>query len=435
MKKSEYFKQATKAGCHIKRAWVLSAFTLTQEAPDAWKNNPYTYRIVQTPTGHYFVNDQKQLEKIDGTEAGIPPFKVTDGIRLEPGDYTNVNKPIVASLGNILFNLCAIIPAFGNKVEFITGEIDVSDMEEKIITPRLKDTLKPGEKPDPNSLYVNEYLKFCDSFNYITEFNQMCTIALTPKAVSQAPGIVELRNKLVTENKDKIHDPVVVANIEKELLKHDAEFLKGDPSEKFLISKKSRDTVRKRLFVDYGTNTSLTNDYKVDMIEKSLCEGWDTTKLPEMIDSLRAGSYDRGKETQKGGEAVKWLYRGSANIRIMTDKDCGSKLGITVDVKKNNLSKLVGMRVITNDGSKLVETKDDAEQYLGKKIMVRSPMYCKLPFTDYCRYCVGERLGNNPSAGAGAITAVGSAAMLVSMKSFHASSTKLVHIELEDYMS
>ena len=433
MKKSEYFKLATKAGCHKKRAWVLSAFTLTQEPPEAWKNNPYQYRIVQTPTGHFFVNDQQQLEKIDGTEAGIPPFKVDDGIKLDTGDYPNVSKPIVASLGNILFNLCAIVPAFGSKVEFITGEIDVSNIEEKIITPRLKDTLKPGEKPDPNFLYVNEYIKFCDSFNYITEFNHMCTIALTPKAVSQAPGIVELRTKLIAENQDKIHDPVVVANIEKELLKHDAEFLKGDPSEKFLISKKSRDTVRKRLFVDYGTNTSLTNDYKVDMIEKSLCEGWDTTKLPEMIDSLRAGSYDRGSETQKGGAAVKFLYRGSSNIRIL-DQDCGSKLGTTIDVKEYNLPKIIGMRVIESNGTKLVETKEDASQYLGKKIMVRSPLYCKLPFTDYCRHCVGERLGTNPSSGAGAITGLGSAAMLVSMKSFHASSTKLVRINLEDYM-
>ena len=118
MKKSEYFKLATKAGCHKKRAWVLSAFTLTQEPPEAWKNNPYQYRIVQTPTGHFFVNDQQQLEKIDGTEAGVPPFKVDDGIKLDTGDYPNVSKPIVASLGNILFNLCAIVPAFGNKVEF-----------------------------------------------------------------------------------------------------------------------------------------------------------------------------------------------------------------------------------------------------------------------------------------------------------------------------
>ena len=82
-------------------------------------------------------------------------------------------------------------------------------------------------------------------------------------------------------------------------------------------------------------------------ITKSLAEGWDITKFPEMMDGSRAGSYSRGAETMLGGEQVKWLLRTSSNMRI-TQKDCGSRLGYRMQVTPTTIKQLVGFSIVDN---------------------------------------------------------------------------------------
>ncbi len=440
MNRIEFFKKACHEGLYKQRRWVISAFTVVQEGADDWKKDPYDYRIVQTPTGIFFVDpegpvdtENKTLSPLEGKRLTEAPFHFREAVELKIGELPNVKKDIITTLGNMFFNLCAIIPAFGPKLEFITDSVKISNVESEIAK-RLKDTPGPDEARNDNDLYVDEYIRFCDSFAYLTEFTQVCTIAITPKAITQAPGTIELRNKLLEENKDKLDDPAVVARIEAVLLKHDAEYLKDDPSENFLITKKSRNVVRKKLFLDYGADPGLTTSFKVDLIAKSLSEGWDVNKLPTMIRASRAASYDRGAETQLGGEAVKWLYRASSNVNII-DTDCGARLGLAISVNEYNKNKLVGMNVITQTSTKLVKDANEAGQYLGKRLMVRSPMYCKLSKTDYCKVCVGERLGANPNSGATAVSRLGSVFLALSLKKFHAVGLSLERATLEEIMS
>ena len=64
-------------------------------------------------------------------------------------------------------------------------------------------------------------------------------------------------------------------------------------------------------------------------------------------------------------------------------------------------------------------TPDVIEKYMGKKIKVRSPMYCKLPHTDYCAICVGPRLAESPTGASSAIAEYGSTMLLMFMKAVH----------------
>ena len=45
MDKRTYFKLATRAGLYAKRQWVISAFSIIQESPDAYTKDPYPYRF------------------------------------------------------------------------------------------------------------------------------------------------------------------------------------------------------------------------------------------------------------------------------------------------------------------------------------------------------------------------------------------------------
>ena len=99
MNKMQYFIQACKAGLHKKRSWVFSAFTLVQESMDEWKKDAHPYRLVQTANGCFFVHPESlELEKLDDTKGGEPPFKLMQGIDLKTGEFERVSRDVRVSL-------------------------------------------------------------------------------------------------------------------------------------------------------------------------------------------------------------------------------------------------------------------------------------------------------------------------------------------------
>ena len=211
---------------------------------------------------------------------------------------------------------------------------------------------------------------------------------------------------------------------------YDKEYIKGDLGEGFLIKGDAYSKVRKKLFSMHGAEVGLEEATKLELIKNSLNEGWDMNAFPEMNNSLRAGSYNRGQETMKGGEAFKWLQRSSSNINITID-DCGSGLGIVLDVNDTNYSSLVGFTLVTKEGMLKIPDLETAKKYIDKKVMMRSPMFCKVGKTDFCHTCVGENLSNNPTGASVAITGFGSTMMQIQMKKMHGQTLQLAKMDFK----
>jgi hypothetical protein len=246
--------------------------------------------------------------------------------------------------------------------------------------------------------------------------------------MTAAPGIVELKKRLLEENKDRLHDPATIAKIDAELVAYDKEYLKGDLGEGFLITNKSFNIVRKKLFGMHGAEVGLEDKVEVDLIENSLSQGWDTNNFAAMNNSLRAGSYARGTQTMLGGEAFKWLQRASSNINV-TEDDCGSKLGTTLIVSETNLNFIIGFTIINTNGNTFIENEEQAKHYIGKLVTVRSPMFCKLDSTNFCKTCVGVNLTNNPTGLSVAISSFGSKMLALMLAAAHAKSLTLAKME------
>lgn len=440
MNKLDFFLAAMAAGEFRRRAWVFSAFSLIREEPDAWKKNPYPYRIVQTPAGVLFVNpnNPQELESLEGVKVGEPPFAIKEHVVLTKGQVPNLvdHAQVETTYGNIFFNYTAVIWPFSKnmqagtcKLPFLLGRVSASQIEE-LILPRLADDPKAGEEGnDPgDKIFVSEYKKCADAMFYLAGFTQLCVPGATEKSMVAAPGIHELRAKLLAENKDRLHDASVVAQIQKRLIDYDRAYLKGDPAENFLISKKSFEVVRSKQFGMHGAEMGLAEGVDVKVIPTSLSEGLDVDHWDTYNNSLRAGSFNRGAQTMLGGESVKWLLRASSNITV-TQKDCGSAMGNEVVTK--DPSWLIGFSVVTPKGAELV-TKDNVGSYLGRKLVVRSPMYCKLDKTDYCATCVGERLAANPTALSAAVSEYGSAFLSIYMAAAHG---KQLQVAKMDYLT
>lgn len=447
MNKRQFYLDALKNGAYLITAWNISCFGLVSEAPDEWKSNPYPYRLVQQTNGYYYVNPENtsELLMITDARAGQPLFARNEYIRLEIGDVPNVTKPVDTCYGNVLANQIMFVYAFGNKFPFITGRFNV-DKIEKMIAQRLEDNpttqdeyqiveANISELADPTKapLFVDEYLRFANGTYSLVAYTQLFTPADTRKTMTQPPGVIELRNKLVTENAGRLHDRAVVADIATQLQALDAEYLKGDRGLDFLITDKSKKIVRSRLFLMYGAETGIEEKVTVDLIQKSLTEGWDIEKFPEMNNALRAGSYYRGKLTELGGAAVKEIFRAAGNL-AMTVEDCGSTIGLPSHFKSEESERIVGFTAINQDGSLTRITEDNVGEYVNKDIFLRTPQTCVLEHTDYCATCLGERLARNPTGMAMAAVEYGSAFLGIFMSAAHSKGIQTAKLSLKDVL-
>lgn len=429
MLKRDFLIAAFKTHEYKRRAFIYSAFAITKEAPDDWKKDPYPYRIVCTPTGYFFVNptNTQELLIIEDGVANTPLFNVKEPITITAEDIPNATGSIETTYGRLLFNYTALAYPFGKKIPYINEQVTPSKVEELIIK-RLKDNPEKDSDRNEQDIYIDEYLKFTDAMFYMVSFTQLCVPAFTPKSIITPVGINEYKKKLLEENKDKLSDPSTIAKIDAALVEYDKKWLEGDESEGFLISNKSRKVVRKKLYGMVGAEQGLEDKMEMDLVPNSLAEGWDINKFPEMSNIMRAGSFKRGAETQLGGVSVKWFFRATSNCNVTVD-DCGSKLGMDFLITENTLYKTIGF---TEVGKSERITEETAKQYVGKIVKLRSPMYCKLDKTDYCKTCVGERLANNPTALSVAITEYGSVMMAASMSAVHGKVLSLAKINYKE---
>lgn len=435
MHKNIFFVQALKNGAYIKNHWIFSCFSLTYENENKWKEDPYPYRVVQNPLGFFYVNPENtsELIKLEGYVNGSPLFTFKDRVELKSGDIENLDTDIITTVGNALFNKMCLVNAFGSKIKYVNKRVSVAELED-VIAPLLQNTPGKDEERQDKYLYVDEYLKFVDSVFHLTNFSQLCVWGATRKVITPPPGIKEFKQGLIEKYRDNLNSSTTIAKIDRELVEFDAEYLKGDPGLNFLLSDKSRKIVRKKKYLFYGAEPGLDDSVKLIPIINSLNEGWDIARFPEMNNALRAGSFNRGAQTELGGEAVKWLLRASSNI-VITKDDCGSRVGKPMEVTANNHRKLVDFSIVTQEGSKLIEPEDDTSQYIGKKLMVRSPMYCNLSVTDYCSTCVGKKLAKNPTGLSMTISEYGSSFLSLFMAAAHAKQLSLQKADLDKIIS
>lgn len=434
MNKYDFFIKAIKSNTFLLKSWIISCFSIIHEDKEKWREDPYAYRVIQTPAGAFFIDPEARKEgedfvltPIEGYSKGSPIFSFKDRILLKAGDVKNLKEDIETTLGNLLFNLICVIYAFDNKIAYINKKVSLSELENQIAG-LLNDTPSAEQERSKDKLYVDEYIKFVDAVFYLTNFSQLCVWAATEKVLTAPPGIKEFKKQLLEKYKDSLTDDTTLAKIDAELVAFDAEYLKGDPGENFLLSNKSRAIVRKRKFLNFGAERGIDEKTGLVPIFSSLEDGWEVDKFPIMMDNLRSGVFKRGAETELGGESVKWLLRASSNI-VVTADDCGTLIGEPMLVTKSNNKKLIDFSILINNETKFVSNEEESSKYIGETLMVRTPMYCKLDKTDYCKVCVGRKLSENPTGLSMTISEYGSEFLTLFMKAMHGKQLEIVKID------
>jgi hypothetical protein len=302
-----------------------------------------------------------------------------DRFTLETGMIPNfVGEPVETTLGVFLLNNNTLVKAFGDKIPYVNGKWNVKKIEAKIAEEVIAGNIKPEQ--------VNRYV---DYIHFLSGFNDFCVPALSEKAITANDIVTKRRDELLAQYKDQMNDPNVVLMIENELIALDKSLMEGDVSSGFLINGKNFDVQRKRMFLMMGLLESFGDETEgFNASTTNLNDGWKEGEMPILSNDIRRGSYSRAIATAKGGAETKMLGRNFQDSTIVMD-DCGTTRGLSVVLTKDRVRFFMYRTIIENDQLILL-TPDIINGYIGKTIVVRSPMYC-VAKDGYCYTCMDSR--------------------------------------------
>lgn len=421
---SEYFLKAINNNAFYQKEWVLEAFSYCDfiESTGEGLQNYKLFHKPEDSKNLYTVIDG-EVHVIDDWTPAAPVLRFRQAITLNPNDLPNVSEKTLTTYGNVLVNAYIFIYAFGNKVAFKTGRIDTVKFE-RTLAANLLDTPPEGSTRDNSKFYVDEYLKYGEAMASLEGFSMLCVQAASINTMVPNPIVVKRRDELFAEYKDQLGDPAIIAKIQMELVKLDMETLSEDESRDFYVKNKSWGVIRMKRFIMYGLDGGFGDQSNAKLIKKSLDEGWDVEAMPAMIDSLRSGSYARGKETALGGESVKSFYRIFQNVSVSED-DCGNNNGFMYDITEEDKSRFVGLNAIKGNQYYML-TEENISEHVGRNIELRTPMLCSTVAPNVCKVCVGETLAARPDAIHIVTSDVGSAFMGARMGAMHGKALKTV---------
>lgn len=409
----EYFKEALSKEYLDDILWYFSTMTIIKE-----ENN-----FLKVVDGKYVVKLGEVEEVITNkTPAEGPLISYTHKLKIDNTWLPNVSEPIETTMGRVIVNYTLLVSNFKDKIPFINGKIG-SDGIEDIISDKLR----------KDEVSVESYISFVNSCSFLQSLSKIVSVAATEKNITPPEGLEEFKKNLSLKF-DKEYgenwrdDSVIVTKFANELGKFDEDYLKDDPSYGKSITGKIKDNARKKMYLTmgkpagFGTGSTFT--------EGSLLDGYPKNKeqLKTIFNDSRNGSYGRGNETQKGGASAKELLRGSISMLIVKG-DCGSKIYNKLLVTKKNFESIKGVYTYTPNGPVPLT---DTESLIGKEILVRSPLYCKLEGKQYCGTCMGKTLENRRT-GINLLLAEVSAAILTeSLKAMHNTQTKTTKINMNE---
>lgn len=413
----EYFLFAMKHQCYNRKEWCFTTFT--HSTPVAVNNNPEPYigqLVTMTDGNTGYVSETGEAFAITGVVVNSATIRLADELTLESGDFANVKSKTVSTYGRALANAMVIVHAFGDKVPYMNEMWNIKQIN-NMIARMLKDDV----------ITVAELKLYYRQSYFISSLTQLCVPSASAKSVTTDPNIAVRKKELLELHKHELTDPAVVSKIEQELIAMDRAFIKGDISEGFYKADKSFNVTRKRSHLMHGGETSFSDETKIDVVPTSLQEGWDPENLPTLINSLRDGSFSRGAQTALGGEAVKAISRVFQNSFISED-DCGDKVGVPFVLDADNYNMFVGRYIVEDNKTPLTEAM--LKGYIGKVVVLRSPMSCKVPFTDYCKICMGDEISDNEKALSLLAVNVGSAFLSLFLAAFHGKALLTAKVDL-----
>ncbi len=432
MNKVDYFKAAIKSKAYLEKEWVLGIFTRVVDGMPKSNNvnldlqnvnGPiYPYRLFdvlddQSCWHYYDPEEPSKLKKLVGSNRMEPIYAGNEYVELVPGDLKCVDRIVKTRYYTCVINCCVLEWPFEGKLKY--SQKKFGGWLDKLVG---KNAFlgTDASKNTTGQITVPEIIKYHEALTFIRGFTQIATTSVTAKSLIPNKKVRALRDKLLAENKDKLHDPTVIVDIMQQLEALDRAELADDKSNAFYSVKNGAYSVKRMKVMNfYGTESGFGEmDDKPTTFTMSLDEKLPLNELPATIDTARFGSYSRGLLTALGGAKVKYAARIFQNSRIVMD-DCGTTQGSLWTLHPDNVDQLDSRYRINEQRKPELITAEFMKANMGKRIEVRTPTLCMAESPSFCSKCLDKYLALRPNGLYLAPMDVSSAFMGASMGAMH----------------
>lgn len=400
-----YFLLGLRDGSYEWKSWILRTFSASnlldeKEAEIKFKKafdgaefhkseKNYPYELFNSDGVLAFFDpksgDKVTIKNSSTTEALLD---INETIVCPKGIVPNIKEETLTTTGRLLFNQLACVFAFKEKIDFINDTIHFSDIE-KVISKNMRDMPEDPNAPlDRAFIYPSDMNAYYIGTGMLSGLNGISVPSATPYTLTPSPLAVAKAKELFERDKDKLNDPIVAARNWAEIAKLDKEYVKQDPNYGFLISGKSMNVARKKMFYCYGEEYSMDGT-EMTFISKPLSKGLDLDNIVAIQNGNRDGSFSRGALTALAGESTKNAVRATTGVTVDME-DCGTKLTLRVMLYESTASQYLGSVIIV-DGAKVILTEENISDYIGKYVDMRNAGHCNNPENDICLTCAGMK--------------------------------------------
>lgn len=428
MKAGELAVKALTEPKMVRTSLIIALFTKVFEEEDAWKKDPYLYRIVTQGGKKFYVNEKKELSEIE--LKGDNVITPTEKVFVTKKQCANLEGDSEVYFGELLVNYIILVQPFGGKIPFQKDSFSFSKVED-IAASRLASDIDGDE--GGKKILTSELDRYYDACKYFEVFARIFNFSSSEVIMSQAPGSTELKEKLLKgKYKDNISNTISYIKFEKEMQDHDDKYIETDPYAKAFVKGKIKNVSRRKSNIAQGIEPSLGDKSKTKPITRSLNDGWGQTP-EELADNMNISvytSFSKGWLTRVAGQAGKVLIRAMNSFEIV-DGDCGTKTGLYRKIDKHNNTMFVGIGV--KEGSTWAYIKDiDEAKKLDGFYVTRSSAYCKKELPQICSKCAGKYLSLDSSRASSASADIAAALLMLSMKAVHSSTATTTKYDLDD---
>lgn len=331
-----------------------------------------------------FANTVSTNDKNNPTGKGTSAYNTFDLLVVPANTFYDGQEEIVSTIGSLVFNKFVLestgilgqIPYVNNTVNKKT----LGDIDDEVGRLYMEDKISRSQ--------FNQYLDRRDTLGYW--LNGMLAHTISERMAKPLKEIekkkAELCKKYAKELEEKNVD--VMTKISDELVAYAKEVLKGDPGMDLYDSGD----------LDFGNNyknnsiikgavmNKITGDF--DFISTSFMDGIDVKDIPAHANSILASQYPASIATADAGYMGKRLIALLQMMDIDADgTDCGTKNLIPITITQANKKNLMYRWFKENGTEKLLDA-DNIDKYVGKTLMMRSPMSCL--GEKICSKCAGR---------------------------------------------
>ena len=340
----------------------------------------------------YFSN---RIEKDDKTSkitsVSSPLYYTSDEFILRKGTLPNVKEDIQTSIGLYIINLYYVSSIFGENIPYFNPKEgmtpkNISKLQQKIIDLMIE------KKASPKQFGI-----FQRRFAWIGFKNTLWCPGQSYDFVKMNPDVQKAKPELLKKWKEEVEngaDPVAsyVTMVEGPLKKIAENSLKNNSAWPIYArgGKPAFGNQYKNCTISMGpVYDPITGTYKI--AEHSFMEGVDNNMVPLYTNIQVSAAYDRAVQTQDGGAKTKQIFAAMQSVKLNPKRgsDCGSKLYKEFVLTEQNITNNLLRFILDEKTGKLVKlTDENKKEYIGKKVKMRSPLYCKDP--EYCNICAGD---------------------------------------------